>query len=145
MPHPAWRKPSSATVEVAEDRPSRPFFRSRRRASGLAFEVSDLLLVQACAAYHGVRLHIRLDHTSGGTEYEEVLQFNAGRTTLSGIAVWRCPGGVMVCPTLGRRRRFDSLAQALQHLLPEPEPELTDIAPKAWPQQAWPQQGSPQG
>jgi hypothetical protein len=133
MSHLARRTPAPAVTDLAESRPARPFFRPRRRVSGTAFEISDLLLAQACAAYHGVRLQIRLDHTGGGTDYEEVLQFNTGRTTLSGITIWRCAGGVMLSPTLGRRKKFDSLAQALQHLLPEAEPDLTDITPCGWP------------
>lgn len=144
MPHLVWRKTpvtaradtrtgESATRCPAHLQPPQPRLIQRRQPSGISFEVADLLLAQAWAAYYGVRLHIRLDHATARTDYEEVMEFNTGRKTLSGLIMWRTGHAVYAKPVLGKKRRFESVAHALERLLPEAPLQTTDIVATAWP------------
>jgi hypothetical protein len=44
---------------------------------GLAFEISDLMLLQGWAEFHNVHMVVELDHWVEGEEYEEVIAFYA--------------------------------------------------------------------
>ncbi len=44
-------------------------------AKGLAFKITDLLLVDSWAAFHGAAMSIHLDHGAEDKEYEEVIAF----------------------------------------------------------------------
>lgn len=140
MPHLVWRRTPAATQtqeplarHPAHLVPPPPRLMQRGQPSGISFEVADLLLAQAWAAHHGVRLHIRLDHATTRTNYEEVMEFNTGRKTLSGLIMWRTAHAVYAKPVLGKKQRFDSVAHALERLLPEPPVQTTDIVATAWP------------
>jgi hypothetical protein len=106
--------------------PSRP-------PKGIAFEIADLLLIGSWATFHGFSMSVRLDHGAGGEEYEELIAFRAEINPLSGLTIWRNAEAVFVQPPIGRRRQYDSIAEALEDLLPERRTELADIRATEWP------------
>ena len=100
--------------------PSRP-------PKGIAFEIADLVLIRSWAAFHGLGMSVRLDQGAQGEEYEELIAFRAENDPLSGVAIWRNAEAVFVHPPIGRRRQYNSIAEALEDLRPERRIELTDI------------------
>ena len=49
---------------------------------GVAFEIADLLLLQAWAGFHGMQMIVELDHCVDGHEYEEIVAIYAKGTEL---------------------------------------------------------------
>ncbi len=86
--------------------------------TGLSFEVSDLLLVQAWAEFHDLRMEVELDYSADGDEYEEVVGLFAQSTGFRRWLVWRSFDGIVVQPMVGRATMFDSFADALEMLIP---------------------------
>ncbi len=86
--------------------------------TGIAFELADLMLLKAWADFHDVHMTVELDHCVEGDEYEEVVAFYAGDSQLRRWILWRSVGEIVVQPLLGRSRRFDSAAEALETLIP---------------------------
>src|SRR5690349_5771773 len=105
-------------------------FRSLR---GLSFPLSDLLLAQSWSEYHSLRMAVRLDHSSDDEEYEEILTFYGKESLLCRCFIWRNAESVFVQPMVGRRRRFDSISEALDSLAPKRRVVLTDIKATHWP------------
>jgi hypothetical protein len=86
--------------------------------TGIAFELADLMLLKAWADFHDVHMTVELDHCVEGEEYEEVVAFYAGDSQLRRWILWRSGGEIVVQPLIGRSRRFDSAAEALETLIP---------------------------
>jgi hypothetical protein len=84
---------------------------------GLAFEISDLLLLQGWAKFHELRMVVELDHWVEGEEYEEVVSFYAKDSSLRRWILWRSVNEIIVQPLIGRTSRFGSLAEGLDRLL----------------------------
>jgi hypothetical protein len=103
--------------------------------NGLAFEIADLVLIRSWADLLGSRMLIRLDHGVDGEEYEEVIAFPTGMSSLRQLIMWRDAEAVFVQPLIGRRQRYGSVAEALESLIFKPF-VLTDITATAWPPQA---------
>jgi hypothetical protein len=101
--------------------------------TGLAFEIADLVLLQAWAERHRISMQIRLDHAVQGEEYEEVIAVHAGAGNGAQLIIWRNAASVFVQPLVGRRQKFTSLSEALDSVLPKHAIKLTDIAATAWP------------
>jgi hypothetical protein len=95
-----------------------PHRASVRVSTGLSFEVSDLVLAQAWADFHELRIEVELDCATSGDEYEEMLGLFVRRTGFRRWMIWRSCQGIVVQPILGRPRLFDSLAEALEELIP---------------------------
>jgi hypothetical protein len=87
---------------------------------GLAFEVSDLLLLQSWAETHDMRMVVELDHFVEGEEYEEVLAFYEGAgARLRCWTMWRARDHFVVEPMNGGTAwRFLALPELLAELLP---------------------------
>lgn len=85
---------------------------------GLAFELSDLFIVQGWSSYHKLRLVIELDYSAEGEEYEEVLAFYPQHGSFRKWTMWRATGDIAVQTARGRVTRFASVADALDGLIP---------------------------
>lgn len=86
--------------------------------TGLSFDVPDLLLVQAWADFHDLRMEIELDVTAEGDEYEELLGLYYGASEYRRWMMWRSCDGIVVQPMMGRPMLFDTMAVALEVLIP---------------------------
>jgi hypothetical protein len=86
--------------------------------TGLAFEIADLMLLQGWADFHDVQMTVELDHCVEGDEYDEVIAFYAKDSQLRRWILWRSSGEIIVQPLIGRSRRFVSVADALESLIP---------------------------
>jgi hypothetical protein len=86
--------------------------------TGLSFDIPDLLLVGAWADFHGLRMKIDLDAAAEGDEYEEVLGLYYGASEYRRWMIWRSCDGVVVQPMMGRPMLFDTMAIALEVLIP---------------------------
>jgi len=86
--------------------------------TGLSFDVPDLLLVQAWAEYHDLRLAVELDVCAEGEDYEEVLGLFAQPSGSRRWMIWRSCDGIVVQPMVGRPMLFDAVAEALEVLIP---------------------------
>lgn len=93
-----------------ETRPNAPM--------GLAFEIADLMLLQGWADFHDIQMTVELDHCVEGEEYEEVVAFYARESQLRRWILWRAANGIVVQPLIGRSRRFGTVADALETLVP---------------------------
>jgi hypothetical protein len=85
---------------------------------GLAFDISDLMLLQGWAEFHEVQMVVELDHWVEGEEYEEVVAFYGKDSPLRRWILWRAASEIIVQPLIGRGRRFVSVADALESLIP---------------------------
>src|SRR5262245_17730498 len=85
---------------------------------GLAFEIADLLLLQAWADFHNMNMVVELDHCVEGEEYEEVVAFYARDSRLRRWIIWRAAAAIVVQPLIGRGCRFSSVSEALENLIP---------------------------
>lgn len=86
--------------------------------TGLSFEVSDLVMLRGWADFHDLRLTIELDVCVESDEYEELLGLYDGTCAFRRWMIWRSQEGIVVQPTLGRTMLFDSVADALEFLIP---------------------------
>lgn len=91
---------------------------SVRMPTGLSFDVSDLMLAQAWADFHELRLQVDLDVFAGGDEYEEMLGVFGRLTGFRRWSVWRSCDGIVAQPMVGRPMLFDTLSEALEVLIP---------------------------
>jgi hypothetical protein len=98
---------------------------------GLAFEIADLVLVKSWADHNNFRMSICLDHGAAvDEEYEEVIAFQTPKSRLYRFIMWHNAEAVFVQPLVGRKKRYESVAKALECLLPV---VLTDIIATRWP------------
>lgn len=88
--------------------------------TGLAFDLPDLYLAQAWAEYHSLRMVIELDGCTDGEEYEEVLAFYPPNSAFRRWMMWRSAEGIVVQPMMGRTQRYETLADALEQVIPSP-------------------------
>jgi hypothetical protein len=102
---------------------------------GLAFDISDLILIRSWAAFYDSRMLVRLDHGVEDEEYEEVVEFHTGISSRSRWIIWRNAEAVFVQPILGRQAKYASVVEALEGLLPRQHVALTDIVSTEWPNQ----------
>ena len=86
--------------------------------AGLAFELSDFVLLQGWAEYHDLRMVIELDYSAAGEEYEEVVALYPQNSLFRRWMMWRDLNGVIVQPMMGPATRSDSVAEALERLAP---------------------------
>jgi hypothetical protein len=84
--------------------------------TGLAFEITDLLLLRGWADLHDVQMVVELDHCVEGEEYEEVVAFYASDSRLRRWILWRAPCEIVMQPLIGRSRRFATVTDALAGL-----------------------------
>jgi hypothetical protein len=85
---------------------------------GIAFELSDLVMVQGWSEFHDLRMVVELDYTAEGEEYEEVLALYPQERAFRRWMMWRAAGEVVVQPMMGHTQRFATVAEALEHLIP---------------------------
>jgi hypothetical protein len=102
---------------------------SQSRPKGIAFEIVDLILIKKWADTRNIRFVIHLDHGVEGEEYEEVVAFHPETSATCPLIMWRTAPLVFVQPLIGSRRRFGSVAKALdsQVMATMPCTILTDI------------------
>lgn len=100
---------------------------------GLAFEITDLILVGSWVDRHDFTMAVRLDHGTEDEEYEEVIAIHSGVKPFCRLIMWRDSEAVYVQPLLGRRQCYASVADALETLLMKQQVILTDIMAKVWP------------
>jgi hypothetical protein len=104
-----------------------------RLPKGRSFQISDLVLAKSWAVFRDLTMVVRLDHGSEDEEYEEVLEFRAGKGSCVHFILW-CDGeAVFIQPMPGRMQKHASLAEALDHLPVRQPTILTDIVPTGWP------------
>ena len=103
---------------------------SQSRPRGIAFEIVDLMLIKKWADMRNIRFVMRLDHSAERDEYEEVVAFHPETSPTCPLIMWRTAERVFVQPLIGRRRRYGSVAKALdsQVMATMPCTVLTDIA-----------------
>jgi hypothetical protein len=63
-------------------------------------------------------LEVELDCSTEGDEYEEVVGLFARRTGFRRWRIWRSCDGIVAQPMVGRPMMFDSVAEALEVLIP---------------------------
>ena len=83
---------------------------------GLAFDIADLILIRCWAERHDYRISIRLDHGVFAEEYEEVIAFLEGPSSLCRLIMWRDAAAVFVQPLAGRARQYNSVTEALDSM-----------------------------
>jgi hypothetical protein len=91
---------------------------SMQTPTGLSFDVPDLMMVQAWADYHNLRMGIDLGATSDSDEFEEMLRLSYGTSEHPRWTMWRSADGIVVQPTMGRPMMFDRMSVALEVLIP---------------------------
>ena len=92
---------------------------SKTRIEGIAFTVSELLLVTAWAQFHNLRLTIELDWHVDQAEYEEVITLGFTNRIGAHCLLWRAPDRIVLQPMIGRARRFTTISDALEAICPE--------------------------
>ena len=112
---------------MRDDKCNRPVLK------GLSFEIADLLLLKRCSEEHGLRMVVHLDHGSDGEEYEEVLAFHIGTSSMYCWMMWRNAKTIVVRSPVGRGRRYGSVAKAIEAMFPRERVVLTDISATEWP------------
>jgi len=85
---------------------------------GLSFDISDLLLVRAWAEFHELRMEVELDFTAEGDEFEEIIGLFSPITGARRWMIWRSAESIVAQPMVGRPRLFDTVADALEVLIP---------------------------
>ena len=104
-----------------------------RPPKGRSFQIADLILAESWAAFRDLTMVVRLDHGSDDEEYEEVLEFRAGKGSCANFILWNNGEAVFIQPMPGRMQKHASLAEALDHLPIRQPTILTDITPTGWP------------
>jgi hypothetical protein len=104
-----------------------------RALTGLSFGVNELILIKNWSSASSLRMVIRLDHGTDVEEYEEVIAFHVGKSQVCRWIMWRNKDVVFVQPLIGRTKRYTSVAQAFEAMLPKQRDLLTDIDPVGWP------------
>jgi hypothetical protein len=106
---------------------------SFKAPNGLAFEISDHMIIRGWADLHNYLAAVRLDHGLADEEYEEVIAFHPGVSRQCRMMMWRNAETVFVQPLVGRLRRYQSVSDALEFMLQTNVVVLTDIAATTWP------------
>jgi hypothetical protein len=82
---------------------------------GLAFDIADLLAIEAWAGENEASMVVHLDHGVDGEEYEEVISLRTSAETCL-LLIWRDENTTFVQPLPGRRVSCASVAEALSQL-----------------------------
>jgi hypothetical protein len=85
---------------------------------GLSFDIPDLLMLQAWADFHDLRMSIDLDVCNEGEEYEELLGIHDKDRDFRRWMLWRSCDGIVVQPTMERSMLFDFMGDVLEILIP---------------------------
>jgi hypothetical protein len=108
-----------------------------KEAASISFDIADLLLAQSWALFHELRMVVELDHYGDVDQFEEAIAFYRPISQSRRWLIWRNPSSVVVQPGVGRSMRFNTLAGALERLIPSPAGQLTDLCcepmPSTWP------------
>jgi hypothetical protein len=88
----------------------------RPALAGIAFETTDLVLLQAWADLYGMRMVIELDQSVDGREYEEIVAIYSRDSGRRRWSLWRSPDEVVVQPIIGRSVRFSTVTDAAEAL-----------------------------
>ena len=91
---------------------------SARLPTGTAFDIPDLVLLQAWTEFHGLRMAIELDVCAEGEEYEELLALYEKNCAFRRWMLWRSCDGIFVQPANGRTMLFDAMSEVLEILIP---------------------------
>jgi hypothetical protein len=83
---------------------------------GFAFDVADLVLLQAWADLYGMRMVVELDQSVDGREHEEIVAIYSKDSGRRRWSLWRSSDGVVVQPIIGRSVRFSTVTDAAQTL-----------------------------
>jgi hypothetical protein len=86
--------------------------------TGLSFDSPDLLMLQAWADFHDLRMSIDLDVCTDGEEYEELLGIYDKDRDFRRWMLWRSCEGIVVQPTMERSMLFDFMDDVLEILIP---------------------------
>ncbi len=86
--------------------------------TGFSFDIPDLVMLQGWSDFHDLRMAIDLDVCADGDEYEELLGLYSPRCHFHRWMIWRSCDGIVVQPSMGRKMLFDSMADALEILIP---------------------------
>jgi hypothetical protein len=81
--------------------------------TGLAFELEDHAAIRDWALLRDCRPIVRLDHEADDEDYEEVVALCSGWRIQCNFIIWRNAEAVFVQPLIGRRQRYQSVAEAL--------------------------------
>lgn len=84
--------------------------------AGVAFAISDLLLMKRWADLHDVVMTVRLDHGVDDEQYEEVVAFRTDSEPGCFLLVWRNDEAVFAQPLVGRTRRYRSVSHILDSI-----------------------------
>ena len=104
-----------------------------RTLKGLSFSVAELTLIKSWSEASALRMVIRLDHGSEAEEFEEVLAFHLGESSVCRWIMWRDAETVFVQPLIGRIQRYDSVAEAFEALAAKQSVVVSDIKAASWP------------
>jgi hypothetical protein len=83
---------------------------------GFAFDVADLVLLQAWADLYGMRMVVELDQSVDGREHEEIVAIYSKDSGRRRWSLWRSSDGVVVQPIIGRSVHFSTVTDAAQTL-----------------------------
>lgn len=100
---------------------------------GFSFSIAELILIRSWSEARSLRMVVRLDHGSEAEEFEEVLAFHAGTSPLCHWIMWRDMNVVSVQPLIGRTKRYESVANAVEALAKKRRVVVTDIKAPHWP------------
>ena len=85
------------------------------------------MIAEAFATSCGMRMRVELDHHTDCEEREEVIALYAGQEQFCRFMLWRTATEVVLQPVLGRPRRFETVCDALDWLVPDPGCSKSDI------------------
>jgi hypothetical protein len=85
--------------------------------TGLAFSISDLLLMKEWADRHNTLMTIELDQRVDEEDCEELIKFRANVDSSCFLLIWRNAGAILVQPLVGRRLRYRSTSHLLDNLI----------------------------
>jgi hypothetical protein len=91
---------------------------------GTAFSVPELMLLQAWAEFHRLRVVIELDNILDGAEFEEVVVLYGPSSRFRRWTLWRNPESIVIQPANGRCIRFACIQDVLESMIPS-LPELS--------------------
>jgi hypothetical protein len=84
----------------------------------LSFELPDLILLEASAAFHDFRMMIRLDFCGNCDADEELVVFRSATGGSCLCTLWRVADRIIVQMADGNHEQFESVADAVDQLVP---------------------------
>jgi hypothetical protein len=97
---------------------TQPYIALRQDPYGLAFSVTDLVLVRDWAEQRQLHLLVVLDRVMDGLEFEEMLILTPRRRRHGTLAIWRTRCGIFAQTSRTAPVRFSDLRQALDSHAP---------------------------